>query len=493
MITLIKSQYLLAYSPEQDNHELISQGELAFEDHEIIYVGKAYSGHYDKLIDASDKLVAPGFVDLDALGDIDHTLLFYEHPAESRHELEWSQEYFKHERKEEMSAEDEAFKSLFAYVSLIRNGITTAMPITSVMNKAAGETYAEIEAAAKHAAKLGLRVYLGPSYLAKKHVLDPESKSQICLDLPPEELERGLADAEKFIKNYHNSAAGLIQAVVVPERIELQTEDSLKRSKALARKYDLYFRLHAAQGKTDYSIITEKYGCSPIQYLDSINLLDEKTLIPHCTYSSGCRTVEDRSNRDQEILRQRGTTAIHCPLVYARFGAGLDSFGRFIREGVKMAMGTDTFPPDPFIVIRTGQATAKLLDQNRAENSLEQFYRAFTIGGADALGRKDLGRLAVGAKADLIMIDLSRLEAGVIADPIQTLCLAANGGFVDSSIINGRIVMENREIPGIDLAELKSRAQEYFQRMKHAYYKRSCARDQKSEAELFHKSFPEKA
>ncbi|MDO5725915.1 MAG: chlorohydrolase family protein [Tissierellia bacterium] len=490
MITLIRAKYLLAYDEKTDNHKVILNGEIAYKDDTIIYIGKKYNGHYDKEIDAKDNLAAPGFIDLDALGDIDHTLIFFEHPAENRRELDWSNEYFENERKEEMSIEDEKFKSLYAYVQLIRNGITTAMPITSVIYKKSAETYEEIAAAAKHAGELGLRVYLGPSYLAKKHVLSADQKSIELRSLPKEELEEGLFNAEKFIREYHNTYNGLIQAAVVPERIELQTEESLKKSKAIAKKYDVYFRLHAAQGPVDYNYTMKKFGLSPIKYLDSIGLLDEKTLIPHCTHTSGSRYVADKSNDDLKILSENKTSVIHCPLVYQRSGNALDSFGRFVREGVHMTMGTDTYPCDPFIVMRTGQTAAKIFEGNCTENSLDNFYKAFTIGGADALGRKDLGRLKVGAKADIILIDMSDFSVGVLDDPIKTIALSGNGNMVKTSIINGKTVMEDRRISGIDLDELSKRAQIYYEKMKYSYWKRSVAKNKKTQAELFHSIFP---
>lgn len=490
MITYIQGKYLLAYDDKTKTHTLLKDGELAFEKDRIIYIGDDYSGPYDRKIDAGDAFVAPGFVDLDALGDIDHSLLFFEHPEEDILDLEWSYEYFTTNRKEEMTAEEEAFKSLYAYIQLIRNGITTAMPITSVIYKSSGETYEELKAAAEHAGRLGLRTYLGPSFLAKKHVLSPDGKEKQIYDLPREEVEQGLFNAEKFIKNYHNSYDGLIQACVVPERIELQTEESLTLSKALARKYNLMYRLHAAQSSLDYQVIQEKFGLSPIEYLDSINLLDEKTLIPHCTHTSGTVFVKDQSNRDQEILKNRRTAVIHCPLVYARTGDALDSFGRFLREGVQMTMGTDTFPCDPFVVMRAGQLAAKIYDNNRPENHLEHFYHAFTIGGADALGRKDLGRLAVGAKADMILIDMENFDLGIVDDPIQSLCLAGHGNMVKTSIINGKIVMEDRKIFGMDWEDLNQKAQHYYEKMKRSYWLRSRSKKKKDERQLFHQTFP---
>lgn len=387
-----------------------------------------------------------------------------------------------------MGVKAEAFKSLYAYVQLIRAGVTTAMPITSVIYKKAAETYEEIAAAAEHAGNLGLRVYLGPSYLSQKHVLSEDETHTVCLPLPEEEAEEGLQNAERFIKNYHNAFDGLIQAAVVPERLELQTEGSILRSKALARKYNLSFRMHAAQGAMDYGYCMRTYGKSSIAYLDSLGVLDEKTLIPHCIYTSGTHNVSDAGNDDQEILARTGTTVIHCPLVYARGGQYLDSFARFLRLGVRMSMGSDTFPTDPFMNIRSGQLMAEISEPGSPWNHSRHFYHAYTVGGADALQRPDLGRLMVGAKADLLFVDVDAPEIGVMDDPLRTLTLACTSSQIKHSVINGRTVMWNRELPGIDEQALREQASRWYAKMKHSYWTRSTVRDSVREDELWTRS-----
>jgi len=111
----------------------------------------------------------------------------------------------------------------------------------------------------------------------------------------------------------------------------------------------------------------------------------------------------------------------------------------------------------------------------RKENYFSEFYRAATLGGAKALGREDLGRLAPGAKADIIVIDLNGYHMGTIDDPLRTICLAGSGRDVKTSIINGKFVMRDRVIPGFDYEIAKEKAQRYYEKMKKSYYHRSCA------------------
>lgn len=104
------------------------------------------------------------------------------------------------------------------------------------------------------------------------------------------------------------------------------------------------------------------------------------------------------------------------------------------------------------------------------------------------LGREDLGRLCAGAKADLIAVDLEGFHMGAVDDPIRTIFMCGSGRDVVLSVINGRTVMKDREIPGIDLAELKRKGQEYYDRMKLGYLERDYKHLPKEE--LFRPSFP---
>jgi cytosine/adenosine deaminase-related metal-dependent hydrolase len=92
-----------------------------------------------------------------------------------------------------------------------------------------------------------------------------------------------------------------------------------------------------------------------------------------------------------------------------------------------------------------------------------------SLGGATALGRDDLGRLAPGAKADITIVDLSALRTGPIDDPIRMLCMYCHGDCVRDVIVAGRHVVQNRAIPGVDIPQLRAAANAYFARYKQAY------------------------
>lgn len=479
----LKAKYVIGYNGNK--HVIYKNGIVVYEGDTIVYVGKVYNGKTDEVIDYGNSIISPGFIDLDALGDIDHALISSEIPSEKRIGLSWSEEYFEKKRQEWMTPQEEAFKSLYAYSHLIMNGITTAMPITSVNYKKAAETYEEIEAAAHNAGKLGLRVYLGPSYISAMQIIDEDGKMKV--GWMQEEGKEGLKRAVTFIENFHGSYDGLINGVLVPERIELQTEEILKETKRYSEKLGCPIRLHAAQGEFEYSEIYKKTGMSPIAYLESIGFLDKNVMIPHAIYASGYSKLEDKSNKDQEILRKTGTSVIHCPIVYSRSGTALESFGRYLRLGINMSMGTDTFPPDIIRNINIGSILGMHTDEKRRENHFREFFNAATLGGARALGRGDLGRLVEGAKADIIVIDLSSYPMGVVDDPLRTIFLSATGRDVSTSIINGKVVMRNRIIEKLNYEEMQEKAQKYYDKMKESYLKRS--RMNLTKEEFFESSF----
>ncbi|MDO5672317.1 MAG: chlorohydrolase family protein [Actinomycetaceae bacterium] len=486
---MVTGRYVIGW--KNDDFIIYRDGAVVFEGDTITYVGKAseYQGSVDEVIDSGNSIVSPGLIDLNALGDVDHHLIFSDFPQDRRNHLQWSMDYFDNRRKEDMSAEDEAFKSLYAYTNLIMNGVTTAMPITSTIDKKAGETYEEMVAAAEHAQDLGLRVYLGPSFLQGKHVCDPHTDEKLVRFFPDEESEQQLANAERFIQEFEGAANDLIRTCVVPERIELQTEYSIRRSKEIAQRYKVPIRMHATQGIFEYDHIMAKTGLSPVKYLDSLGFFDDGAILPHGFAASGYSKIADQSDDDLDILRDRGVSVLHCPIVFARMGIGLESFGRYIRHGINMCMGTDTWPADILENCKTGSLIARILDDNRRENYFDYFFKAATIGGAKALGRDDIGRLAPGCKADIVIFDQSRSEYGIQDDPIQSLFNNGYGMMVSTSIINGRVVMRDRQLPGINQDQLLARAQLVYDHMKASYKERSSTPDA-PDKDFFHTTFP---
>ncbi len=468
MKTKVKARYVIGYDGKK--HQLLENAEVVFEKDVILYVGSCYDEEVDQTLDMGDAMVCPGFIDLNALGDIDHDSIHLEQSKDKMANMLWSKKYYERGPKEFLTAEEEAFKSLYAYTQLILNGITTAMPITSVFYKRWAETYEELEAAANHASRLGLRIYLGPSYQAGIRVVSDSGDISVVYD--EDAGLAGLERAVKFVQTFDGASDDLIKGMLAPERIETQTSRVLQQTKAFSRELGCPVRLHAAQGKFEYQYITKHFGTTPVRYLFELGFLDKNTAIPHGIFTSEFTGDVDLYGSDLELLNKTKTTIIHCPLIMGRHGVVLDSFASYKEQGIPLAIGTDTFPPDMFMNIRTASMLSRLKSKEVYHSRFRDIFHAATIGSAEFLGRSDLGRLSPGAKADMIAVDLSGFHLGPIDDPFISMCMSATGRDVMLSIINGRIVMKNRQLPGVDLEELKMKGQSYFTKLKNSYVER---------------------
>lgn len=464
----MRAKYVIGY--DGNDHEIILNGEVVYEDDLIVYVGKCYDGQVDETTDLGNSVISPGFIDLNALGDVDHDMVHVEADKSNSKNLYWSEEYYNKGYHEVMNPEEEAFKSRYAYTQLILHGVTTAMPITSTFYKRWAETYEELEAAAHHAGKLGLRMYMGPSYQSATRVMCKDGK--MAMKYNEEEGRKGLERAAEFVKKFDGIYNGLIRGMLAPERIECQTEENLRNTKKYADELNCPIKLHAAQGLFEYEEIYRQHGKTPVRFLYDIGFLDKNVGIPHAHIVTGYSKVKFSQGDDLELLKETGTTVIHCPLVIARHGSAMESFAKYKRKGINIAMGTDTFPPDFFQNIRMGSVLSRIYEGETEDSTYADLFRAATIGGAKMLGRDDLGILCKGAKADMIVIDLDGYHMGVLDDPIRTMMISASGRDIKMSVIEGRTVMKDRKIEGVDLDEMKEKSQKYYEKMKLGYLER---------------------
>lgn len=459
-------------------HRLYENGEAVFEDGEIVFVGHGFPGEVARRIDYGYALIGPGFVDCDALSDLDTTILGYDNQPAWKKGRVWPRSYLEAGPYEMYTREELAFQKKHAFASLIRNGITTALPIASLFYRAWGETVQEFEDAAEAAAALGMRAYLGPAYRTGNQLVEEDGRITTHYD-----EQRGLAELDAaigFARRHEGAAGGLIRGMLAPDRIETSTAELLGRTAVASRDLDIPVRLHCCQSKIEYDLVLAQHGMSPPEWLESLGFLNERCLLPHGTVVSGSRHVE-RPGRDLEIIRDSGASIVHCPLVSGRGGNAIDHFGRYRAMGLNIAMGTDTSPPDMVMNLQIGMILARNMAGSATAVRSEDYYDAATIGGADALRRPDLGRLQPGARADITVFQLDRPHSGQVIDPIQTMMLTGHGRDFATVVIDGRFVMEDRVIPGIDEAADNARAQKQFEGVMARYPERTAGHPPVSE------------
>ncbi|WP_166359958.1 chlorohydrolase family protein [Pseudomonas akapageensis] len=460
----LKASCVVGFDGNQ--HVLWRDGEVVFEGARILFVGRGFEGPVDQWIDHGNALIGPGFIDLDALGDLDSTVLTLDNGDERDMGRMWSEEYLAAGPRESYSAIDEVFKYRYAFTQLIRNGITTAMPITSMYYREWAETYDEFAAVADVAAELGLRTYLGPCYMSGMSYW--RADGSLAQHWDEARGLAGLAAAERFFADFNGAHGDLIRGALLPDRIQTCTPALLQRTAALSRELDAPMRLHCCQSVSELALVQALRGHSSLGWLDRLGLLGPRSVLPHGIYTSG----ED----DLQRLVDGGASLVHCPVVFARDGEALDSFGRYRSKGINIALGTDTWPADLFDNMRQGLNIARIKDGNAEHCTALDMYNAATLGGAKALGRDDIGRLAPGAKADITVFSLDGLHLGPLFDPLKNLILAGRGDDCVASYIDGRCVMQDGQVLGIDYPSLQRQAQQQFHTLMRSHADRAFGR-----------------
>ncbi|MGU3575091.1 amidohydrolase family protein [Brucellaceae bacterium C25G] len=474
--TLLRASWVLGFG--DNGHELIRDGEVVIEDGKVLFIGHRFEGDVAHKIDFGQSLISPGLIDLDALSDLDTTILGIDnHPGWAKGRV-WPRSYVETGPYEMYSPDELAFQKRYAFAQLLLNGITTAAPIASLFYREWGETVDEFNAAADAAGELGLRVFLSPAYRSGGMVLEAPNRMEPVFD--EERGLAGLADAVAFIDAQNGRYDGLVNGMLAPDRVETCTENLLRRTDAAARELGVKFRLHMAQGLMEYNVVQHLHGTTAPGWLAKMGLLSDRLIAPHATVA----TPEDLT-----LYAQNGVSVVHCPLVSCRgSGNALRSFAGLKARGINIAMGTDTTPPDMLLNLLIGLVAARIVEDGPQGASSADMWNAATLGGAKALGRADLGRLQTGGPADIAVFGLDDAIMTPAIDPITTLVAGGSGKVTRAVFVNGRLSMANGRVAGLDMAEAQIRAQAQYDGVVAKYPERSWGNPPVSE--IFQSSFP---
>ncbi|MCZ4354753.1 chlorohydrolase family protein [Roseovarius aestuarii] len=483
MRTLLTAAWVVGY--EAGGHVLLRNGEVAFEGDTVLFVGHGFDGPVDRRVDYGQAMIGPGFVDLDALGDVDTEVLTFDRgPAETLGRV-WTEDALRRGPSETFTPGEELAKYRYGFTRLLRNGITSAVPITSMLYRQWAESYDEMAGVAHLAADMGLRVWLGPCYMSG--LTYQNAAGQLARHWDEARGLQGLEDAERFITDFDGTAGGRISAALLPDRIETQMPSVLKRTADIQRASGIVLRIHCCQSTYEMETVLALRGTTSLGWLEQMSLLTERTILPHGIYLSDHPQIRVTGQDDRLRLISTGVTIAHCPVIFGRDGEFLDSFAKYLRSGIRMGMGTDTHPCDMIQNIRVGRMLNAVADGGPTASAAD-FYTAATIGGADALGRPDLGRLAPGTKADIAVFDLAGLHLGPVDDPIHALALAGSGRDCRSVWVAGRQLVQDFAVVGVDETALGAEARRLYAKARMSHADRAPERPDPDL--IFHASYP---
>jgi 5-methylthioadenosine/S-adenosylhomocysteine deaminase len=453
--TVIKNAaWVIAWDEALGHHSYRRGVDLAFAGDRICFLGRDFPGPADRVIDGGQRLVLPGLIDIHSHPE--HEPLYRgireEHGLPSMHMTGL------YERSQALSATDDearAASAEFAYCELLLSGVTSLVDISPPW-----PGWVELFA------KSGLRGFLAPGYNSARWYLEDDHELRYAWD--EARGRAGFAAALGIIDAALAHPCGRLSGVVSPMQIDTCTEDLLKDSRAAARDRGLPFTVHVAQSVSEVREMVRRHGQTPVQWAEGLGLLGPGTILGHALYLDHHSWIRLWTKSDLRILGDSGTAVAHCPTPFARYGHVMENFGDYLRAGVVMGLGTDCAPHNLVEEIRKAAVLARIAARDITTVTTADLFEAATLGGARALLRDDLGRLAPGAKADIVLVDLDCPQMQPARDPLRSFVYHAADRAVKEVFVDGRQVVADGQVLTLDQKAAGGRLRAAQQRMEEA-------------------------
>ncbi|MBB6448234.1 cytosine/adenosine deaminase-related metal-dependent hydrolase [Geomicrobium halophilum] len=418
---LIKNAEIVTVNPKNE----IVYGDLLIENDQIAKIDSHIDDvDIDKVIDARYRTVVPGFI---------HTHIhlcqtLFRGQGDDLELLDWLQ---KRIWPLEASHDEESsyYSAMLGIGELFQSGTTTVVDM---------ETVHHSDSAFQAIAESGMRALSG------KVMMDYGDEVPLLLQ---EETETSIQESVDLLEKWHNHDNGRIQYAFSPRFVVSCSEDLLTQVRDLSSNYDVRVHSHAAENRGEIEIVEQKTGMRNVVYLDHIGLANERLILAHCVWLD---------NEEKSIIKNRGVKVSHCPGSNLKLASGVAEVPDMLDKDLLVSLGADGAPCnnnlDMFNEIRLAATIQKPIHGPTAMDA-QRVLRMATIEGAKAVGlENEIGSLEVGKKADLSILNLNDFHVypsfGV--DPVSRIVYSATRGDVETTIINGRPVMEDRVMKTID-------------------------------------------
>ena len=416
---LIKGGYLITL--DAGDHRFY--GDLLIEGNSIKQVGQAISYQADKVIDASSMLVLPGFVQ----SHIHLCQSLFRGQADDQNLIKWLVTITtleSHHTPETLYA-----SARLGLAEMIKSGATGVIDMGTLHHQ---------DSVFQAIAESGIRAQAG------KAMMD------LTENLPPalqETTETSVKESLDLLHRWHGKANGRIRYGFAPRWQLWNTEGLLKEIKQEADRHGAGIHGHAGEIHDEVPQMLRERGRRNLKYLEHIGMVGPNVQMAHCIW------LDDSEMR---VLEETGTHVLHCPCCNLKLGSGIAQVPEMLARGINVALGSDGMPSnnnfDMFIEMRF----ASLIHKYRLGADAmpaAAVLRMATNNGAKALdlGGSGFGSLESGKKADLIILDDGGLHAAPLPDfqrddPVKRIVSAYQSTSVQTSIIDGQLVMENRRL-----------------------------------------------
>ncbi|ADK79535.1 amidohydrolase family protein [Sediminispirochaeta smaragdinae] len=403
------------------------------EGHTIVQVGPNESltvSAGDKYIDATDKLIAPGFINghMHMYGVLSHGISADAVVTDFTSFLEDFWWPYVENRIDHRLVE---ITTKWACVEMIKSGITTFMEVLEGPNSVPGAL--DIEKRVVESA--GLRGILS---------------FEACERISPENGQVGLKENIDFARN-NNKAGSLVQGMISIHTLFTAGKEYIMQAKKAADELGCGIHMHLSESVYEPNWVMEKYGKRPVELYDEWGYLG-----PHVLASQGVQM----SPKEIDILAERGVRVVHMPLSNCEVGGGVAPIPRYLEKGVTTGLGTDGYVNNFFEVMRGAFLIHKAYHQDPQVMPAAAVYDTATAQGARAMGRDDIGTIKEGALADIITIGLDTPTPINEKNVYDQLILFRNPEDVCEVMVNGVLLKEQGKLLTLDEAAIKDELRE---------------------------------
>ncbi len=423
---LIKNGTLLT----MDADSRVLEGDLLIRGGRIRSVGESVDAEVaaaDVVLDAGACAVLPGFVQTHV--HLCQTL--FRGAADDLALIDWLKKRV-WPMEAAHTAESLRASARLGVAELIKGGTTSALTMETVNHTE--EVFRVIE-------ETGFRATVG------KCMMDKGADVPTALS---EETASSIRESVALLDKWHGRAEGRIRYCFAPRFAVSCTRELLAQVERLARERGVMVHTHASENLEEIAMVERETGQRNITYLDSLGLSGTHVVLAHCVH------LDDA---EMTTLARTGTHVAHCPSSNLKLASGIAPISRMLEQGISVSLGADGAPCNNRLDMFTEMRSAALLQKvMRGPESLpaSRVLRMATIDGARALGmEREIGSLETGKRADVILVNLNRLHSSPRpVDIVSAIVYSAEAADVETVIVDGRLLMRNRELLTIDEQEV---------------------------------------
>lgn len=443
MSVLIKNGWLVL---NNEKREIIRRGYIYIDNDEISEIGQEDSissileNKADEIIDANGKIVLPGLVNA-------HTHLFQTYMrglADDKPLFNWL--------KEEvwpfailMEEDDFYLAALIGCLENLKSGAT------SVIDQHYIHTYKTTSTKVFKAMEAsGIRGNLCRVYADRGYEEKLSEEPEVILN----ELERTYTE-------WHGKQNGRLTMSLGPINPWGVTPETIIKTKDFAKSKGLKYQIHTAETAGVVQTSIDNYGLRNVDFFESLGILDENTQLAHSVWLNPLEI---------EIVKKRGSMVVHCPVANMYLASGVAPVPQFRSAGIPVALATDgPGSNNSQDMLGTLKYTALLQKINTLNAQIlypEDVLEMATLGGAKAMGMKNIGYLEKGMKADIILVDWKKPHIAPVHKPVSSIVYNANGNDVDTVLVDGKIVVKDKKSTLVDEIALIEECQDRVEYLK---------------------------